>query len=611
MTSLQPILYVYIVLCCCLSSLTMAQTVVNDQVDSLLIIATGDNATTNHIDALNSRSRRFINTNQYDLALTDAETAKKGAVKLDYPKGIVVALNNIGLIYADQGNYPEALKNYLAVLKFSHNSELAQQMANTNNNIGLVYLSLKNYNDALKYLLAGLELDKKIGDQESLAGSYGNIGIVYAQQGDYKIALQYYEAAVKINIALNDQDWLANNYGNMGILYFNQGNFKAALEKLEAAKKIKASSGDKITLAGVDLNLGRVYIALNEADKGKKMILQALELGKTVGAKYIAEQSYLALAIADSALGNFREAFENHKMYLLYHDSLFNEANTKKQTQTEMQFAFDKKLALSRAEQEQKDTIVQQKMQKQQLLRNGLLGGFSVVFLFALVFFKQRNSISKAKKISDQEKQKSDELLLNILPAEIATELKRTGLSEAKLYNNVTVLFTDFVNFTGISEQLSPTELVAEIHKNFTAFDAIIEKHGLEKIKTIGDAYLAVCGLPNETDQHAQKVVAAALEICAFIQQSNSPFQVRIGINSGPVVAGIVGVKKYAYDIWGDTVNTAARMEQHSEAGKINISGSTFQLVKASCVCTPRGKIKAKNKGEIEMYFVEGIVPQT
>ncbi len=572
--------------------------------DSLQQLLSGKPQDTSHINVLNSRSRNYINTNQYDLALIDAEVAKKLAVTLDYPKGIVVALNNLGLIYADQGNYPEAIKNYLSVLKFSNNRALTQQMANTNNNIGLVYLSLKDYNNALKYLIAGLELEKKLSNQEGMAGSYGNIGLVYAQQGDYKTALQYYEAAVTINVALNDQDWLANNYGNMGILYFNQGNFEAALEKLQAAKKIKALSGDKISMAGVNLNMGRVYIALDQADKGKKLIIQALELGKTAGAKYVVEQCYLALAIADSALGNFRQAFENHKMYLIYHDSLFNEANTKKQTQTEMQFAFDKKLALSRAEQEKKDAIVLQKMQKQQLLRNGLLGGFSVVFLFALVFFKQRNSISKAKNISDQEKQKSDELLLNILPSEIAAELKQTGASEARLYNNVTVLFTDFVNFTGISEQLSPTELVAEIHKNFTAFDAIIEKHGLEKIKTIGDAYLAVCGLPHKTVNHAEKVVLAALEICEFIQLSSSPFQVRMGINSGPVVAGIVGVKKYAYDIWGDTVNTAARMEQNSEAGKINISGTTYELVKNDFSCIYRGKLNAKNKGKIEMYFV-------
>jgi class 3 adenylate cyclase len=168
----------------------------------------------------------------------------------------------------------------------------------------------------------------------------------------------------------------------------------------------------------------------------------------------------------------------------------------------------------------------------------------------------------------------------------------------------VTVLFTDFVNFTGLSEKMTPTELVHEIHRNFTAFDAIIEKHGLEKIKTIGDAYMAVCGLPVEMADHAQRVVAAAKDIQHFMETSSNKFQIRIGIHSGPVVAGIVGVKKYAYDIWGDTVNTAARMEQNSEAGKINISGATYELVKREFSCEHRGKISAKNKGEIDMYFI-------
>jgi class 3 adenylate cyclase len=203
-----------------------------------------------------------------------------------------------------------------------------------------------------------------------------------------------------------------------------------------------------------------------------------------------------------------------------------------------------------------------------------------------------------------EEKKKSDDLLLNILPEEIAEELKENGVSKARHYNDVTVLFTDFVGFTTISQQLSPTELVEEIHKNFTAFDAIIGKHKLEKIKTIGDAYMAVCGLPNESIDHAQRVVNAALDIQTYMNQNGNKFQIRIGINSGAVVAGIVGVKKYAYDIWGDTVNTAARMEQNSEAGKINISGSTFELIKDEYDFEHRGKIKAKNKGEVDMYFV-------
>jgi class 3 adenylate cyclase len=208
------------------------------------------------------------------------------------------------------------------------------------------------------------------------------------------------------------------------------------------------------------------------------------------------------------------------------------------------------------------------------------------------------------------EKQKSDDLLRNILPAEVAEELKEIGRSEARLYNAVTVLFTDFVDFTQKAEALSPAALVAEIDTCFQAFDAVIEKFGLEKIKTVGDAYIAVSGLPVENPSHAQDVVAAAQEIRAFIfkRKETNPqsFSIRLGIHSGPVVAGIVGLKKFAYDIWGDTVNTAARMEQHSESGKINISSTTYELVKDVFTCTYRGPLEVKHKGHMSMYFVEG-----
>lgn len=236
------------------------------------------------------------------------------------------------------------------------------------------------------------------------------------------------------------------------------------------------------------------------------------------------------------------------------------------------------------------------------------LGLVLILFWIAFVFENAKNSaLNNLNKKNDElqlEKEKSDKLLLNILPFEIAEELKKTGSAVAKQYNNVTVIFTDFVNFTGISEHLSPTELVDEINRNFTIFDHIIGKHGLEKIKTIGDAYLAVCGLPIDNRDHAQKAINAALEIRDYLENNKGKFQIRIGIHSGPVVAGIVGVKKYAYDIWGDTVNTAARMEQNSEPGKINISESTFDLVKDHFNFEHRGKINAKNKGEINMYFV-------
>lgn len=205
------------------------------------------------------------------------------------------------------------------------------------------------------------------------------------------------------------------------------------------------------------------------------------------------------------------------------------------------------------------------------------------------------------------EKKKSDDLLLNILPEEVAEELKQTGKSEARLYDEVSVLFTDFTNFTGISQTLTPKELVNEIDICFKVFDEIITRKGLEKIKTIGDAYMAVCGLPVTNPNHAIQTIQAAMEILEYVNERRRKgglFDIRIGVNSGPVIAGIVGIKKFAYDIWGDTVNTAARMEQNSESGKINISGSTYELVKDKFECIHRGKIAAKNKGEIDMYFV-------
>jgi class 3 adenylate cyclase len=183
------------------------------------------------------------------------------------------------------------------------------------------------------------------------------------------------------------------------------------------------------------------------------------------------------------------------------------------------------------------------------------------------------------------------------------------------LIDEVTVLFTDFKGFTQLSEKLTPKELVAEINECFSAFDYIMEKHGVEKIKTIGDAYMAAGGLPTANTTHAQDVVNAAIDIQTFMQEHKEKklaanelfFEIRIGVHTGPVVAGIVGVKKFAYDIWGDTVNTASRMESSGEVGKVNISGTTYELVKDKFTCVHRGKVQAKGKGEIDMYFVSKI----
>jgi len=215
----------------------------------------------------------------------------------------------------------------------------------------------------------------------------------------------------------------------------------------------------------------------------------------------------------------------------------------------------------------------------------------------------------------NQERRKSDRLLRSVLPAVIADELKQTDRVQPVDYEHASVLFTDFVGFTQIAESFTPQQLIEELDFCFGEFDRIAKKHNLEKIKTIGDAYMAVGGVPVANQTHAVDCVLAALEIEQLVsalrekemRRSRPYWQIRIGIHSGDLVAGVVGREKFSYDVWGDTVNTASRLESSAVAGRINISGATYELVKHFFDCEFRGKVAAKNKGEIDMYFVNGI----
>lgn len=208
-----------------------------------------------------------------------------------------------------------------------------------------------------------------------------------------------------------------------------------------------------------------------------------------------------------------------------------------------------------------------------------------------------------------------EELILNILPKEIAKEIEQNGSAKAKNYDLVTVFFADIKGFSQHAERLTPEELLEELNYYYSAFDLILEAHGIEKIKTIGDAYMAAGGVPVQNITNPNDTVKAAFAIQNFIEETAAlrieqgllPFEFRIGIHSGPVVAGIVGLKKFAYDIWGDTVNIAARMEENGTIGKINISQSTYDLIKETPAFSfiPRGKIEVKGKGLLEMFYVE------
>ena len=253
-------------------------------------------------------------------------------------------------------------------------------------------------------------------------------------------------------------------------------------------------------------------------------------------------------------------------------------------------------------------------------------------FVFSFIMFGLFNSVrgigkanielnEKLKEliiISEKEKNRSEKLLLNILPVEVAEELKDEGFVKPVLYENVTILFTDFEGFTKIAERMSPEELLKTLDASFTQFDKIIEKNNLEKLKTIGDSYMCAGGLPIKNKTHPIDACLAGLELKRMMTQIKELqdslgldfWELRIGIHCGPVIAGVIGEKKFAYDIWGDAVNTASRLESSGATGEINISKSVFNQVKNFFICEYRGKIPAKNKGDVDMYFLKRIIPE-
>ena len=552
----------------------------------------------------------YISQGNYTKALEEYSVSLKIREEIRDSGSIGISFMSIGNIYLRQGNNPKAFQYYSSALKIALESgEDKLLIGNCYLNIGNIYLRQNNYVEALNNYNASLKIKQEINDKRGTGILYNNIGLLYSEQRNYSEALINHLAALKIREEIGDTKGIADTYGNYGKIYADQNNYSEALKNYFISTKTYEQIGDQEGCAMMYANIANMYSMQKNNVNAYLFANKSLRLAKEIGSNVEIEHAYGVLAKIDSSQGNYEQALQHYKFYIIYRDSLINEENTKKIVQTQMQYDFDIKESLAKAEQEKKDVVAFKELQKQKMVRNGFVGGFGVVLLFATIFFMQRNKISKGKK-------RSDELLLNILPAEVAEELKQNGSAEAKQFDEVTVMFTDFKNFTRISEELTPSELVGEIHTCFKAFDNFISKHNIEKIKTIGDSYMCAGGLPVDNKTNATDVIKAALEILEFMQEhlknrlstNKVPFEIRIGIHTGPVVAGIVGVKKFAYDIWGDTVNIASRMESSGEAGRINISGSSYELVKGKFNCTYRGKITAKNKGEIDMYFVEAVL---
>ena len=305
---------------------------------------------------------------------------------------------------------------------------------------------------------------------------------------------------------------------------------------------------------------------------------------------------YINLAGVYSKMGRYKEAFESLGNYQNYKDSLVNEENTRYIQNLQTQYETEKKereIALLNRESETQTLY----LQRQRLLLLGL--AVIAILLGALVRTVLRNQ------------KRTDQLLHNILPVSVASELRHTGIVRPKRHETVTVLFADLVGFTELGHTLPPETLVSLIDRYYQAFDEIIRRYGIEKIKTIGDSYMCASGLPDPDPDHARNMYRAAGDMLRWVRNSAGAehhLQVRIGIHSGPVVAGVVGKSKYAYDIWGDTVNTAARMEQFGVPGRVNLSETTWQLLENEVVVQSREPVEVKGIGWVRMYLAgEGI----
>ncbi len=571
----------------------------------------------------------------YQKALENYLKAMKIFEKIGSKAGINFIAGNIGNVYGQEGNYPKALEYYFISLKAAEEIGDKGSIAYVNGNIATVYFYESDFPLALEYYMKSLKSNEEIGDKSGTATSTGNIGNVYAKENNYPKALEYYFKALKLHEEEGYKHGIASVSGNIGTVYNLQQNYRQALfwhlKGLQMAEAIGGKFSEAIALC----NIGEDYIGIvtHPPDKAKMTIAQephatpyhsdlvipkgratllhkaveyldkAVVVSKEAGDIDNLQTSYRALSTADSLLGDYKAALNAFMLHTRYRDSVFSKENARKIMQQQMKYKYEKvqdSLALVNAK---KDDAAAMKLQRQRSYT--FLGVGGVLALAVFSFFMFRNN-----KLLGNEKERSDELLLNILPSEVARELKEKGTSQARHYDNVTVLFTDFVNFTQASESMGAQNLIDELHTCFKKFDEISEKYNIEKIKTIGDAYLAVAGLPAADPHHAENIVNAAQDIVAFMDDrlakmgTERTFQVRVGIHSGSVVAGIVGVKKFAYDIWGDTVNTAARMEQNSEAGKINISQTTYELVKDKFACEYRGEVEAKGKGVMKMYYL-------
>lgn len=539
------------------------------------------------------------------------------------------ALGSLGAYFQLVGIYDSALSYTFQGLGIAKEIKNYSVLHNANITLANTYLSTENYQQAIFYFHQALlasrhQLIHKSDEIESnkvdTATVYNNLGELFNYQGQFDSALYCYNVAVKDFYRLNNSLGLAYAIGNIGTVYAQTNKHELAKQHIDSAVHILEGLEDMYPISIYLTYMSDIYHEAGDFKRALEYLEESLQIAKAHKLREQQRDAHQAIAALYESTGKFDSAYRYQTLYYVFKDSVENVATVKNIAEIRADFQVSQK--------QREVDLLHETAKNQRLI--ALLLGLGVCFTIAsTVFFYKRNreralanrqitqqkdDLEQAYGLIQQEQEKSESLLLNILPKETAAELKSTGKATPRHYEMVSILFTDFKGFTQLAEQLSPEEVVAELNYCYGRFDEICEEYNIEKIKTIGDAYMCVGGIPTPNTTNPHDIIACALAMQEFMENWKTEkrakglpvWDLRLGVHTGRIIAGVVGKKKFAYDIWGDAVNLASRMESSGKPGQINISGDTYELIKDQFNCQYRGKVPAKNKGEVDMYFVSG-----
>lgn len=530
---------------------------------------------------------------------------KMRIINLDSMQYYYDVLIQEGNAYRLRSDLTEALGSFLAASKFAQAVDSLRLVALSNITIGDVYSIMGNHENSISYYQRGIQQLRDLNRESTdLATALLNAGDEYFNAGKYDEAMNHFYESSLIFQKLNHQVGSAYNLGNMGMVYAKQGKVRLAEANINEAISILEEVKDYYAISIYLKYVADIYLEQNNLSQALNYAKRSLELATKYQLKDEISKANEALSMIYEQLGEPTKSLFHYKAFVQFKDSINNVYNVQTLADLRTEFELSKK-------QSEVDLINEQK-ENQKIVSMVIAGFFLLVSILAYTLFRRNKYIKRTRDVLHKEREKSNELLRNILPEETAEELRQNGKVIAKKYTSATVLFSDFKDFTKYAEALPPEKLVQTVDLYFSEFDRIMDEFGIEKIKTIGDSYMCASGLPILDKAHAQNMIEAAKAMLEHVNKlkevhavDQARFDIRIGIHSGPVVAGVVGERKFAYDIWGDTVNVASRMESSCEAGKINVSETTYELLKDQYKFEERGKINIKNRTPIHMYYLK------